>query len=207
MSTPDKPFESPSQLLDPKEQRRKRDRDRYARMTDQEKQEKLKKRREAYHQQKRTSTNSTQIQKKCSQVTDQEKQQKLQKKCMHERERYANMQPNQKKAKLEQDSANRARRRDTLSKNSIAMENPANRNEKFTARTMEKTPAPPDEDCYTNTKVIDDLESTKQPTNMKEAKDGEEPNQSFIDDEQYGDDGAVYEEDTDEEDNIISGQE
>ncbi|RCV44632.1 hypothetical protein SETIT_9G390300v2 [Setaria italica] len=101
--------ESPSQLLDPKEQRRKRDRDRYARMTDQEKQEKLKKRREAYHQQKRTK-----------------KQQKIHKKCMHERERYANMQPNQKKAKLEQVSANRARQRDTLSKKSIAMENPAN---------------------------------------------------------------------------------
>uniref|UniRef100_K4AIV9 Helitron helicase-like domain-containing protein n=1 Tax=Setaria italica TaxID=4555 RepID=K4AIV9_SETIT len=167
-------------------------------MTDQEKQEKLKKRREAYHQQKRTK-----------------KQQKIHKKCMHERERYANMQPNQKKAKLEQVSANRARQRDTLSKKSIAMENPANRNENFTARTMEKTPALPDEDCSTNTKVIDDLESLKQPTNMKEdipysmcpgSKDGEETNQSFIDDEPYGDDGVVYEEDTDEEDNIISGQ-
>nr|XP_034606000.1 uncharacterized protein LOC117865856 isoform X5 [Setaria viridis] len=43
-------------------------------------------------------------------------------------------------------------------------------------------------------------------TSTKASKDGEEPNQSFIDDEQYGDDGAVYEEDTDEEDNIISGQ-
>ncbi|XP_072148537.1 uncharacterized protein [Setaria viridis] len=95
------------------------------------------------------------------------------------------------------------------------MENPANRNENFTARTMEKTPALPDEDCSTNTKVIDDLESLKQPTNMKEdipysmcpgSKDGEETNQSFIDDEPYADDGVVYEEDTDEEDNIISGQ-
>uniref|UniRef100_K3Y1E1 ATP-dependent DNA helicase n=1 Tax=Setaria italica TaxID=4555 RepID=K3Y1E1_SETIT len=95
------------------------------------------------------------------------------KKCMHERERYANMQPNQKTAKLEQVSANRARRRDTLSKKSIAMENPTNRNENFTARTMEKTPALPDEDCSTNTKVIDDLESLKQPTNMKE---GNTPN-------------------------------
>ncbi|RCV21458.1 hypothetical protein SETIT_4G140900v2, partial [Setaria italica] len=182
-------------------------------MSYEEKQEKLKKRREAYHQQKRE---------KCSQVTDQEKQQKIQKKCMHERERYANIQPNQKKAKLEQDSANRARRRDTLSKNSIAMENPANiatdnsqnvtqfatsirhrkhvtpgereallayRDEKLTAKTMGKTPATPDEDYSTNTKVIDDLESIKQPTNMKE-----------------GDDGVVYEEDTDEEDNIISAQ-
>lgn len=166
-------------------------------MSYEEKQEKLKKRREAYHQQKRE---------KCSQVTDQEKQQKIQKKCMHERERYANIQPNQKKAKLEQDSANRARRRDTLSKNSIAMENPANiatdnsqnvtqfatsirhrkhvtpgereallayRDEKLTAKTMGKTPATPDEDYSTNTKVIDDLESIKQPTNMKE---GNTPN-------------------------------
>jgi hypothetical protein len=52
-----KPFQSPSQLLDPKEQRRRRERDRYARMTDQEKQEKLKKRREAYHQKKQTEKN------------------------------------------------------------------------------------------------------------------------------------------------------
>ncbi|RCV05919.1 hypothetical protein SETIT_1G121300v2 [Setaria italica] len=123
-------------------------------MTDQEKQEKLKKRREAYHQHKRTRTNSTQIQQKCSEETDQEKQQKIQKKCMHDKERYANMQPNQKKAKLQQDSANRARRRNTLSKNSIAMENPAN--------------IVTDEDYSTKTKVIHDLQSIKQPTNMKE---------------------------------------
>ncbi|XP_072148353.1 uncharacterized protein [Setaria viridis] len=37
-------------------------------------------------------------------------------------------------------------------------------------------------------------------------KDVEEPNESIIDDEPYDDDGVVYEEDTDEEENIISGQ-
>jgi hypothetical protein len=38
--------------MDAKEERRKRDRERYARMTDEEKQEKLKKRRDAYQQNK-----------------------------------------------------------------------------------------------------------------------------------------------------------
>ncbi|RCV16194.1 hypothetical protein SETIT_3G118400v2, partial [Setaria italica] len=174
-------------------------------MSYEEKQEKLKKRREAYHQQKRE---------KCSQMTDQEKQQKIQRKCMHDRERYANMQPNEKKAKLQQDYANRARRRDTLSKNSIAMENPANiatdnsenvtqfatsirqrkhvtpgereallayHDEKLTDKSMEKTPATSDEDCSTNTKVIDDLESIKQPTNMK--KDPKHLELYFYDDD------------------------
>ncbi|XP_072146336.1 uncharacterized protein [Setaria viridis] len=72
-----------------------------------------------------------------------------------------------------------------------------------------------DEDYSTKTKVIHDLQSIKQPTNMKEdipysmgtaTKDGEEPNESIIDDEPYDDDGVVYEEDTDEEGNIFSGQ-
>jgi hypothetical protein len=39
--------------MDAKEQRRKKDRERHARMTDEEKQEKLKKRREAYQQNKK----------------------------------------------------------------------------------------------------------------------------------------------------------
>jgi single-stranded DNA-specific DHH superfamily exonuclease len=39
--------------MDVKEERRKKDRERYARMTDEEKQEKLKKRREAYQQKKK----------------------------------------------------------------------------------------------------------------------------------------------------------
>lgn len=38
--------------MDNNEQRRKRDRERYANMTDQERQKKLKKRREVYHQNK-----------------------------------------------------------------------------------------------------------------------------------------------------------
>lgn len=44
---------SKSQVMDVKEERRKRDRERYAQMTDEEKKEKLKKRREAYHQNKK----------------------------------------------------------------------------------------------------------------------------------------------------------
>ena len=42
-----------SQVIDVKEKRRKRDRERYAQMADEEKQEKLKKHREAYMQNKR----------------------------------------------------------------------------------------------------------------------------------------------------------
>jgi hypothetical protein len=80
-------------------------------MSDQEKQEKLKKRREAY-QQKRSSKDSTHKQeadqekqeklskhreayrqKKKSIDSDNKKQERLQKKCIRERENYANMQP------------------------------------------------------------------------------------------------------------------
>jgi hypothetical protein len=134
-------------------------------MTDQEKQEKLKKRREAYHQKKQTE-------KKCPKVTDQKRRQKLQNKCVRERERYADMQQDQKKVKVEQVAANRALRHDTLGKNSIAMENPAyiasDNSEKIKSRPMEKIDAPPDEDYSMDIKVIDDPESPKQPTEMKE---------------------------------------
>lgn len=104
-----KPIGSQPPLLDPKEQRRKRDRERYARVTDEEKQEKLKIRREAYHQRKKTSNDDTQIQKRKE----------------HDRQRYANMKPEQKRAKIEQTNASRMLRCNTPSKDSIAMENPA----------------------------------------------------------------------------------
>lgn len=70
-------------------------------MTAEEKQDKLKKRREAYKQKKATKDS---IQK--------------QKKCAHERMRYANMLPEQKKTRIEQINAKRP------CNVSIAMENP-----------------------------------------------------------------------------------
>ena len=62
----DKQFATQYPIIDVKEQRRKKDRDRYARMTNEEKQEKLKRRREAY-QRKKTIKNSIQLQKKNAQ--------------------------------------------------------------------------------------------------------------------------------------------
>ena len=61
----DEEFGTQSPIIDVKEQRRKKDRDRYARMTNEEKQEKLKRRREAY-QQSKTIKDLTQLHKKCT---------------------------------------------------------------------------------------------------------------------------------------------
>ena len=47
------------------------------------------------------------------------------KKCARERQKYANMQPEQKKARIVQIAANRELKRNTPCKESIAMENPA----------------------------------------------------------------------------------
>jgi hypothetical protein len=93
--------------MDAKEERRKRDRERYARMTTEVKQDKLKKRREAY-QQKKTK----------------EPEQRT-KRCAQDRQRYANMQSEKKKARIEQVTANRELKRSTPCKESIAMVNPA----------------------------------------------------------------------------------
>ena len=46
------------------------------------------------------------------------------KKCARERQKYANMQPEQKKARVRQIAANRELKRNTPCKESIAMENP-----------------------------------------------------------------------------------
>ena len=98
-----------------KERRRKRDRERYAQMTDEEKREKLKKRREAYKKNKSIQ--------KTEKYADLKQDQGI--KCTQKREKYANMQPEQKKARLEQIIANREFRRNTPCKESIAMVNPA----------------------------------------------------------------------------------
>jgi hypothetical protein len=70
-------------------------------------QEKLKNHREAYQQKKR---------KEPEQVT---------KRCAQDRQRYEKMQPEQKKARIDQITANRGLRRNTPCKQSIAMVNPA----------------------------------------------------------------------------------
>ena len=123
----DEEFGTQSPIIDVKEQRRKKDRDRYARMTNEEKQEKLKRRREAY-QQSKTIRDLTQLPKKCTwgrkKYADLKPEQKT-KKCVREKQKYANMQPEQKKARIEQIIANREFRRNTPCKESIAMVNPA----------------------------------------------------------------------------------
>jgi DNA-binding IclR family transcriptional regulator len=93
--------------MDIKEQRRKRDRERYAQMPDEEKQKMLEKRREAYKQKK---TNEPEL---------------MTKRCAQDRQRYANMQPEQKKARIEKVAANKILKRNTPCKESIAMVNPA----------------------------------------------------------------------------------
>ena len=99
-----------------KERRRKRDRERYAQMTDEEKREKLKKRREAYKKNK--------LIQKTKKYADLKQEQRI-KQCTQKRDKYANMQPEQKKARLEQIIANREFRRNTPCKESIAVVNPA----------------------------------------------------------------------------------
>jgi hypothetical protein len=46
-------------------------------------------------------------------------------KCQHDRQRYANMQPEQKKARIQQITENKELKRSTQTKDSIALENPA----------------------------------------------------------------------------------
>jgi hypothetical protein len=87
----------------------------------------LKKRRQAY-QQNKTNKDSTQLQKKYTQgrkkYANMEVAQKT-RKCERERQKYANMEPEQKKARIRQIAANRELKRNTPCKESIAMENPA----------------------------------------------------------------------------------
>lgn len=105
-----KPFGSWYRVMDVKEERSKRERERYGRMTNEEKQEQLKKRREAYQQNKKNTKRD---------------QDPRTKRCAQERQRYANKQPEQKKARIEQITANKTLKRRTPCKDSIAMENPA----------------------------------------------------------------------------------
>ncbi|KAM0848546.1 hypothetical protein ACQ4PT_054297 [Festuca glaucescens] len=113
---PGKSFGSEIQVMDAKEERRKRDRERYARMTNEEKQEKLKQRREAYKQNKTIKEPKKQANIEAEQST---------KKCKQKRQRYANMEPEQKKARIEQIIAKKELKRSTPCKESIAMVNPA----------------------------------------------------------------------------------
>jgi hypothetical protein len=115
--------------MDTKEQRRKRDRERYAEMTDEEKQEikkrnserraqmtveenleRLKKRREAYKQNKKCANREPEL------TTNKNAQ---------KRQKYANMEPKQKKARIEQITTNKVLKQSTPCKESIAMVNPA----------------------------------------------------------------------------------
>jgi hypothetical protein len=133
-----KAFGSQYQIMDAKEERRKRDRERYAQMTNEEKQEKLKKRREAYHRNKTKEPDH-----RTKRCTEEEKEIMLEKRReaykqkkinepeqsakrrARDRQRYANMQPEKKKARIEQVAANRELQRITPCKESIAMVNPA----------------------------------------------------------------------------------
>jgi hypothetical protein len=114
--------------MDAKEKKRKRDRERYAQMSNEEKQEKLKRLHEAYLQKKKNKE-STQLKENGTQGRKQyieEKQTKQKnKKCQHDRQRYANMQPEQKKARIQQITQNKELKRSTQIKDSIALENPA----------------------------------------------------------------------------------
>ena len=100
--------------MDIKEQRRKRDRERYAQMTNEEKQEKLKKRCEAYKQNK-TIRNT-------KKYADLEPEQRTIQ-CAQKRQKYANMQPEEKQARLQQITATREIKSNTPCKESIAMPN------------------------------------------------------------------------------------
>lgn len=110
----------------PREKRR-REKERYAQMTNEKKQEKLKRRRETY-QQKKAAKDLTQLKEKCKQgrkqYTDMPPEVKK-RKCYRERQKYANMHQEQKKARIEQITANQELTRITANKYSIAMENPA----------------------------------------------------------------------------------
>uniref|UniRef100_A0A453BJF0 Uncharacterized protein n=1 Tax=Aegilops tauschii subsp. strangulata TaxID=200361 RepID=A0A453BJF0_AEGTS len=112
-----------------KELKRKRNKKRNERTTDEERQDQLKKRCEAYHQ--KINSGKTPEQKAA--------------KCIKEKQKYANMKPKQKKARIEQIEARRQLECSTPSKDSIAMENPkyvATKQEvsisKFTAKHISK---------------------------------------------------------------------
>jgi hypothetical protein len=114
-----------SPVLTAKEKKRKGERVRYARMTDEEKQEKLKRRREAYHQKK--AKDSTQIAKRIEEnkkYTEKQQRQKCRKK-ERERQYYEKMQPEKRKSRIEKITNNKELKRSTNTKDSIAMENPA----------------------------------------------------------------------------------
>ena len=161
--------ESQYQVMDVNEQRKKRERERHAQMTDEEKHEKLKKRCEAYHQNKTkklegrekgcTEEEKQEILKKRREAyqqrkskeaeetkiscTEEEKQdilkkrheayqqiktkepEQMKKKCAQDRQRYANMESEQRKARIDQITSNKILKRSTPCKDSIAMENPA----------------------------------------------------------------------------------
>uniref|UniRef100_A0A0E0NEJ9 Uncharacterized protein n=1 Tax=Oryza rufipogon TaxID=4529 RepID=A0A0E0NEJ9_ORYRU len=104
----DMPSISLSPLLDHNEQRRQKDRERYAQMTNEDKENKLKRRREAYKRKKIEDSYCISIQEKRARA----------------RVKYNSMEPEQKQAKIAQVNANRAARRNTPSEDSIALENP-----------------------------------------------------------------------------------
>jgi hypothetical protein len=95
-------------------------------MTNEEKHEKLKKSRETY-QQNKTIKDSTQLQKKHTRKEEICKHgaNTKGKKWAQERQKYANMQAEQKKARIEQIAANRELKRNTPCKDSIVTESPA----------------------------------------------------------------------------------
>lgn len=134
------PSASPSPLLDPNVRRRQRDKERYARMTDKEKQETLAKRREAYKLKKESMARANADELHCitfrgdqpgslhtahSEQEDPAVDPKvIQEKHTRERMRYRNMELNKKQVVIEQIKDKRASRRNNPSKYSIAMENP-----------------------------------------------------------------------------------
>lgn len=139
---------SQSLVMDAKGKKAKRARERYARMTYEEKHEKLKKRREVYQHNK----NSTKFEERCArkrqQYANMQPEQnkarieqgkpkkghevyqhktnstRLHERCARMRKKYANMQPEQKKARIEQVTANRLLKCSAQAKDTIAMENP-----------------------------------------------------------------------------------
>lgn len=101
--------------MDTNEERRRKKRERYAQMKDEEKQEQLKRRREDYQKRKLKEP------KKYAEL-EPEKQGKIRE---QERQRYADRKPEQKKARVEQITANKVLKRSMPCKESIAMRNPA----------------------------------------------------------------------------------
>jgi hypothetical protein len=97
-----------------------------------EKEEKLKKRREAYQRKKTESEQRGDGKEEMLKKRREAYQQKITmepeqrtKRCAQDKQRYANMQPEKKKARLEQVAANKVLKRGMPCKESIAMRNPA----------------------------------------------------------------------------------